>query len=308
MRGLCFGSGEGEEWDSPSWIVDAPVWQAGLAVLDEPWRGYAPPRVMLLVIVERNVVHEELLPVAEVGEAPDAARALGRAVHALAAKAGGYPQTLMVRDRGVAARLEPALARHGTRVRVSTSLRRVHHMIRHLAGLLDEPDFAWDLFPVGAGYGRARDPAPDPALARALFHAAARFYRARPWEGVPDGKRFRSRREGRKSLVVLTHPKGHGHAITLFTRALDYDGSGWDFPKRPVLGIRFVARHAVPRDLRRRIAAEGWEVAAPGAHPLLVADDRVLDRGASAADVRHLTSVMEALSERAETSWRAGAG
>jgi hypothetical protein len=278
-----------------------PVWQAGLAVLDEPWRGHEPERAMLLVMVDRNVVHKELLPAVEVRETADAARAVGRAVDALATKAGGYPPMLTVPDRAVAARLEPALARHGTRVRVS-SVRRVHHTIRHLAGLLDEPDCAWDLFPVGAGYGRACNPAPDPALAHALFHAAARFYRARPWEGVPDGKRFRSRWEGRKSLVVLTHPKGHGHVITLLTRARDHDGAGWDFSKRPVLGIRFVARHAVPRVLRYRYAAEGWEVAAPGAHPLLVADDQVLDRGVPAADVRHLIAVLEALSERAEAA------
>lgn len=296
MMGIGFGSGEGEE-DSLSWIGDAPVWHAGLEVLDEPWRTDEPPRAMLLVLVERNVVHEELLPAAQVHAAGDAARVLAHAVSTLAAKAGGYPETLMVREWAVAARLEARLPRD-VRVRISPSLRRVRHMIRHLAGLLDEPAFAWDLLPVGAGFGRARDVAPDPALARELFQAAARFYRARPWESVPDGRRFRSRWEGRNSLVVLTRPLGHGHVITLFTRAGDYDESGWEFPRRPVLGIRFVARHAVPRALRRRMAREEWEVAAPGAHPLLVASGNVLERGASADDIRHLTTVLDALAQR----------
>jgi hypothetical protein len=301
MHGLGFGSGAEDDDDSQSWIRYSPVWQAGLAVLEEPWRGKEPARAMLLVMVERNVVHEELLPAAQVHAAPDAAHALGQAVGELAAKAGGYPRTLTVRDWAVAARLEPVLAPHGTRIRVSPSLRGLHHTIRHLAGLLDEPDFAEDLFPVGAGYGRARDPLPDPPLARALFHAAARFYRAHPWRDVPDGRRFRSRWRGRESLVVLNHPLGHGHVVTLFTRALDYDPSGWDFPRRPVLGIRFVARHAIPRAIRRRIVAEGWEIAAPDAYPLVVGDGHVLNHGARADDVRHLTSVLNVLAKRAET-------
>jgi hypothetical protein len=291
MGGHVFGPGEGAG-SSLTWLRHAPVWKAGLEVLDEPWRGAAPSRAMLVVMADGDVVHEELLA-AEVTAPADAARALRRAVDALAAQAKGYPETLLVRDRDTAGHLASGLARHGTTVRVSPSLREVRHAIRQLAALVDVPDVAWDLLPL-SGWD---DDGIDPALAGIVFPAAARFWTARPWERVPDGKVFRSRWRDRRSVVALTHPKGHGHVITLFTSVRDYRHPRFPCPRRPVLGIRYVGRAALPRTLRRRIAAQGWEVAAPDAYPLLVGEGPAFDDYPAFADVLHLAAEMDALAE-----------
>lgn len=291
MGGLCFGSGEGEGLESLSWLRHAPVWKAGLQVLDEPWRGAVPSRAMLVVMAEGDVVHNELLPAALVAAPADAARALHRAVEDLASQAKGYPQTLLVRDRDTAACLGPRLHRKGTEVRASASLREVRRTIRHLTSLLDVPDVAWDLLPLH-GWD---DDGIDPALAGVLFPAAARFWTARPWEGVPDCKVFRSRWRDRRSVVAITPPKGHGHVITLFTSARDYHNPRFPTPRRPVLGIRFVGRPALPRAIRRQIAAQEWEVAAPDAYPLLMGEGPALDDYPAFADVVHLATAMDAL-------------
>jgi hypothetical protein len=184
------------------------------------------------------------------------------------------------------------MERHGTATRVPTSLREVHNAIRKLARLLDEPDVGADLCPL-----YDFDETLDPAFAAVLFPAAARFWRTRPWERVPNETPLRFRWRARKSIVVLTQPKGHGHVVTLFTSARDYyDAQGWS-PRRSVLGIRFMPMSALPRALRRQIAAQGWEVAAPDAYPLLMGDGPALDGGPAFANILHLTTVLETLAE-----------
>lgn len=290
--GLGFGSGEGSEQDSLQWLRHAPVWKAAVEVLDEPWRGDAPPRAMLVLMAEGDVLHDEVLAAAEVQAPADAAAALERAVDSIASQAKCRPRTLLVHDPAVAAQLAPRMERHGTAIRVPSSLREARNAIQKLARLLDEPDVAWDLCSVDE-FGETL----DPAFAAILFPAAAGFWRARPWEGVADETPRRLRWRDRKSVVVLTQPRGHGHVVTLFTNARDYfDPRGWS-PRRSVLGIRFVAASELPRALRRQTAAAGWEVAAPDAYPLLVGNGPCLDDGPAFADIQHLVVVLEALAK-----------
>lgn len=291
MGGLCFGPSEGEG-ESLTWLRHAPVWKAAVEVLDEPWRGNAPPRAMLVVMAEGDVLHDEVLAGADIHAPEDAAAAVKRALDSIAAQAKCYPRTLLVHDPAVAAHLAPWMEPHGTTTRVPASLGEVRNAIRKLARLVDEPDVAWDLYPV-YGFGERL----DPAFAAVLFPAAARFWRARPWERVADETPLRFRWRDRKSIVVLTHPKGHGHVVTLFVSARDYyDPRGWS-PRRSVLGIRFQPASALPRGLLRRIAAAKWEVAAPEAYPLLVGDGPALSGGPAFADVQHLAAVLESLAE-----------
>jgi hypothetical protein len=292
MGGLCFGSGGGADEYSLTWLRHAPVWKVGIEVLDEPWRGDAPPRAMLVVMAEGDVVHDEVLPAADVQAPSDAAGAVKRAVDSIASEATCYPRTLLVHDDAVAAHLAPRMKRHATTTRVAPSLRQVHNAIRHLASLLDEPDAAWDLVPVYDFREKV-----DPAFAAVLFPAAARFWRARPWERVADEAVRRFRWRSRKSVVVLTPPRGHGHVVTLFTSARDYyEPRGW-LARRTVLGIRFVPAPSLARRLHRQIEMAGWEVAAPDAYPLLMGDGPALDGGPSFADIQHLVAVLDALAK-----------
>jgi hypothetical protein len=293
--GVCFGSGEGSGRDSLEWLRDAPVWKAAVEVLDEPWRSEAPPRAMLVVMADGDLLHDEVLAAADVWEPAGAAVAVGRAVDAIAAQAGCYPRTLLVHDPAVAVHLVPRMERHGTRIRVPATLREVRNTIRRLATLLDEPHVAWDLCPLyDADFGETL----DPSFAAVLFPGAARFWRARPWERVADETARRFRWRDRKSVVVLTHPKGHGHVVTLFTCVRDYSHpQGWS-PRRTVLGIRYVPLSTLNRGLRRQIAAAGWELAAPDAYPLLMGDGPALDEdGPAFSDILHLEAVLDALVE-----------
>ncbi|WP_420127198.1 hypothetical protein [Longimicrobium sp.] len=292
MFGPGFGSGEGAQEHSLTWLRHAPVWKAGIEALDEPWRGDAPPRAMVVVMAEGDVLHDEVVAAADVQTPADVAAAVKWAVDSIAAQAGCYPRTLLVHDPAVAEHLAPRMARHGTGIRVPASLHEVQNAVRKLARLIDEPDVAWDLCPL---YGF--DEQLDPAFAAVLFPAAARFWRARPWERVPDETALRFRWRTRKSVVVLSHPKGHGHVVTLFTSARDYyDPQGWS-PRHIVLGIRFEPVSALPRALRRQIASQRWEVAGPQAYPLLMGDGPAMDDGPAFADIQHLVGVLERLSK-----------
>ncbi|HYW11218.1 MAG TPA: hypothetical protein VE871_04655 [Longimicrobium sp.] len=265
-----------------------------MEVLDEPWRDDAPPRALLVVMTEGNVLHNEVVPVASVSLPADAAVMVERAVAAIASRAKCYPRTLLVHDAAVAAELAPCMERHGTETRVSVSRRTVQHTIRTLVALVDRPDVVWDLCPLYEGF----DDTLDPSFAAVLFPAAARFWRARAWERFPDDTPRRFRWRDRKSVVVLTHPKGHGYVVTLFTGARDYyNPQGWS-PRRAVLGVRYAPAYALPRAFRRQITAAGWEVAAPDAYPLLMGDGPALDEeGPAFADVLHLASVLDVLAE-----------
>lgn len=291
--GITLGSGEGRG-DPYAWLRDVPVWMATVEVLDEPWRGDAPPRALLVVMTVGNVLHNEVLPAASVRSPRDAAAAVERAVAAVASQAKCYPRTLLVHDAAVAAQLAACMGRHGTETRASVPLREVQHTIRKLAALVDRPDVAWDLCPLYEGF----EDTIDPSFAAVLFPAAARFWRARAWERFPDETARRVRWRNRKSVVVLTHPKGHGHVVTLFTSARDYyHPQGW-FAERTVLGVRYAPASLLPRAFRRQIAAAGWEVAAPNAYPLLMGDGPALDEeGPAFADILHLAAVLDLLAK-----------
>lgn len=297
MGSFLLGAGDHEDAFSLEWLRDVPVWKAHVAVLDEPWRGTAPPRAMVVVMGEGNVVHNEVLGASAVRTPDAAARVLGDAVHAVAAMAKGYPQTLLVAEWAISVRLAAELDSHDVNVRVSPSLREVRQAIRHLATLLDVPDVAEELLPLSEWDEAGTDPRP----AGVLFHAAARFWRARPWERVGEGEAFLARWRGRESVVALTQPRGHGHVVTLFTSLRDYESSEVGSPERAVLGIRFADRAAVPRALRRQIAALGWEVAGPDAHPLLLGAGPATHDRVAPDDVHHLAAVLHALAAWTET-------
>jgi hypothetical protein len=288
--GHTLGSGEGGGADDDSWLHGVPVWKAAVEVLDEPWRGDAPRRALLVVMAEGTVLHDEVLPAASVRSPGDAAIVVERALAAIASRVNCYPRTLLVHDPAMAACLARCMEPRGTATRVPASLREVQHTIRKLAALVDEPEVAADLCPLYEDF----DDTMDPSFAAVLFPAAARFWRARPWERVPDETARRVRWRNRKSVVVLTHPKGHGHVVTLFTHARDDYHPHGCFAEQSVLGVRYAPASLLPRAFRRQISAAGWEVAAPNAYPLLMGDGPVLDEdGPAFADILHLAAVLD---------------
>lgn len=279
-----------DDYFDETWMRYSPVWKADVQPLHEPWRGAEPARAIVVVMAEGDVAYDELVPLSSVADSAGVARVLAAAVRDLARRASGYPPRLLVSDWAVAARLAAEFGSQGMEVSVSPSLREVRHTLRHLVTLIDEPHVAWDLAPVDGWYQEGG----DPEAASALFHAAARLRRARPWERVPDAEALLVRWRGRESMAILSHPMGHGNVLTLFTRAADYR-SEFGEPRGAVLGIKFVERAALPRAYRREITRRGWPVADPAAYPLLIGHGPAFHGGPAAPDVHQLAAVLAAV-------------
>jgi hypothetical protein len=286
MMGIGFGGGDSFD---ETWMRYSPAWKADVQPLDEPWRGTRRARAIVVVMAEGSVAYRKLVPLSSVADAAGVADVLAGAVRGVARRATGYPPRLLVRDWAVAARLSVEFERYDLDVSVSPSLREVRHTIRRLVMHIDEPEVAWDLAPLDGWY----EADTHPHLHEALFHAAARFRRARPWDRVADGEALLVRWRGRESIAVLTHPMGHGHVLTLFTRAADYE-SMFGESREPVLAIKFVERAALPREYRRLITRRGWEVPDPGAYPLVIGDGAFGCRQHD-VDVHHLSAVLTAV-------------
>jgi hypothetical protein len=282
------GFGASEEFDE-TWMRYSPQWKADVQPLDEPWRGPRRARAIVVVMAEGSVAYNKLVPLSSVADSAGVADVLAGAVRHVARRASGYPPRLLVRDWAVAARLTAEFERYDLDVRVSPSLREVRHTIRRLVMHIDEPEAAWELAPLDGWY----EAETDLHLHEALFHAAARFRRARPWERVADGEALLVRWRGRESIAVLNHPMGHGHVLTLFTRAADYE-SMFGESREAVLAIKFVEQAALPRGCRRLITRRGWEAPDPGAYPLVIGDG-AFGCVQNAADVHHLAAVLTAV-------------
>jgi hypothetical protein len=283
----CGGSAEDFD-DDLSWLRYSPAWTADVLPLDEPWRKAQPRRAMLVVMGEGSVVHEELLAASAVADPGDAARLLGAAVHAVAAKAGGYPRRLLVGEWSYATLLSSELSPRGVDVRVS-ALRKTRRTIHRLASLLDEPELARDLDPV-SHWSEV-----DGAALDDYFRAAARLWHARPWDVAEDEEVLLASRAGRESAVVLTHPRAHGQVVTVFTCAADYpDAYG---SRDPVWGVRF----ARPRDVPRLF---GGELPTPGSAPVPEPYPFLLEgfgsSSPSSAELHELAAVLDAVAALAE--------
>ncbi|HEX2203905.1 MAG TPA: hypothetical protein VHG91_11430, partial [Longimicrobium sp.] len=289
MHGLALGPGD--DADSLDWLRHVPTWKADVLPLDEPWRGSAPARAMLVVMGEGDVVEDELLDASACASASDVARLLGEAVHEVARQAGGYPRRLRVRDGGVAGLLAAELDAHGVDVRVS-AMRETERAIRELAALLDEPEVARDLGPVDGWSGLAAE---DSAV---FVAAAARFWRARPWERLDEREALLARWRGRDSAVVVTPPLGHGHVITVFTHAPDYrDPFGQ--PEHPVWGVKLTRRERLPRMLRREVEPSLWTVADDGTCCMVLED--AADALPAGDSLRYLAAMLSAVAALAES-------
>jgi hypothetical protein len=295
---LGFGFGSGDDY-SLSWLRHVRTWKADLLPLHEPWRGDAPPRSMLVVMGEGNVVEERLVRTSDCATSADSARLLAEAVHKVAREAGGYPERLLVRDWAMASLLSTELDSHHVDVRVS-AMRETERMIRHLATLLDEPIVARELVPVERwSHAAAQETG-------AFFAAAARFWRARPWERLGDGEALLARWRDMESIVVVTRPLGHGHVFTLFTHPRDYHDP-FGNAQSAVWGVKFTSQDLLPRGIRDwQAAAPEWEVAGPGAFPLVLQDGPTISHGPSGGELHHLAAMLAGVAALAESGEASG--
>jgi hypothetical protein len=166
------------------------------------------------------------------------------------------------------------------------------------------------------------DVAPEAAAigSAELYAAAARLFRAQPWNALDEDAVFSvsvpslGLRHG--VVSVLGGHEGERLGLLVFTSvddfarylegALEVLESGEDrLPSRAGchLVLDFTKSKEVPEDLRKRIAANGYEVAAPNAYPCFAAlDERFSARVPDAREAKLLVLAAHAFAELATTS------
>ena len=138
-----------------------------------------------------------------------------------------------------------------------------------------------------------------PAALDEYFRSAARFWRARPWELADDEEAFLARCGTREAVVVLTHPRGHGHAVTIYTSGSDYPEE--IEPAHPVFGVQFTGRTRMARLLDLHLPVTP---AHPGPRPYpLLLESRGSD-GPSTLQLRLVSALLSALAELGKSRTR----
>jgi hypothetical protein len=153
-----------------------------------------------------------------------------------------------------------------------------------------------------------------------LYAAAARLFRAQPWNVLDEDAVFSvsvpSLGLEHGVVTVLGGHEGERLGLLLFTSVDDFAGylegalevleSGEDrLPSKAGhhLVLDFSKGRDVPADLRERIAKNGYEIAAPTAYPCFAAlDDRFAARVPDAREAKLLVLTAHAFAELATTS------
>ncbi|MBK8213871.1 MAG: hypothetical protein IPK71_08980 [Myxococcales bacterium] len=154
-------------------------------------------------------------------------------------------------------------------------------------------------------------PGLDADAMAALFRAAARLYRAKPWKVVPNDQcLFSIRIDGlgvHDAVLSIVGQLGESLGFLLFSSAADFDdflaaaeaiqrGESMNVP--PHLALNFDRGADLDDTLRKEIATHGWEVAEAKAYPWVVAiDENVLGRPPTPTELATVEAVALALPE-----------
>ena len=251
------------------------LWEVELVPLlitigDDP----AARPVGILIAAGGFVVHAQM-----VGNAPAEPAELAPIVVATIADAmqlsGRRPARVHVRHESVARELAPLLDAHGISVAASPNLPSAEDASRSMrermagghpdAPLASQPETwgAWGL---------------EPRQLARLFAASAAYYRAAPWKGVADDHPIHATlASGAEWTAVLLGNAGEEFGLALYRDLADLEAlyradnprSAFGQVRDAMISITFGAKDDLPPRMRREIHDAGWEVAGPGAYPLL---------------------------------------
>ena len=156
-----------------------------------------------------------------------------------------------------------------------------------------------------------------------LFRAAARLYRARPWDSLPaDGfvAVTCERLDITDGALCVVGQMGQSYGMSLFrsvddaTRFMEAARSGERGGLPAHFMFMFDDRRELPEPLVAEIARHGWEVAGPHAYPsFVVLDEDLIKRGLTIEEHIGITAVVTALAELVERErgllavWQLGA-
>lgn len=287
--------------------AEAEVWQADVVALpmvleDDPT---ARPVATVVTVDNEELAGDVLMRVS--AEPENVARLIDLAVGVAIESVGASPRRVRVRDAEVGDAVEPLLRRRGLAVEVG----RVHGVDVVTAGrVLDlTGDIPWpgvSMAHTWAGWGLPPDRVAE------IFRAAARLWRAAPWDVFPSGRFVRVvlpddtrwiveplGDPGPEKGLELSAPLEESVAATRPDPRGRTAGGGLlddflDGPPGRVLKLTYHPLHEIPRPMQREVPSAGWEVAAPEAYPALITINTPAG-GVTRRDAAGLTAVLLAM-------------
>jgi len=263
----------GEEPWNPA-VRAAEVWEADVVPLNT--RFHDDPEACPAIAVvgaATYLVHGEVLRNRPFGLAARA-QEVANAVLAAARRVGVLPPELHVRDQALARELAPELAPRGIAVRMA----RMPDLDEAIAGSLRE--LSGERGGVAVTPGRWAETEATREELAALHAAAAAFHRAAPWRLAGDDMPFRVEfDDGGGDLYAAVMGNAEiDVGLALYSDLDDYleiqgdDLDAYEQVERMAgwaLSLTYDRDRRLSRAMRREVTAAGWEVAAPGAFPLL---------------------------------------
>jgi hypothetical protein len=252
-----------------------PVWEVDIAPLPFSFESEQDARPGALTVMAGEVVVFLDLLSRPPAESPEVAVELQRGMEEARKTLGRYPEEVLVRHRSVGLELMPYLSRHGMGLQVNPFLDNLDdmtaHLIAHQGGgspvrSVASSPLTW------SGWGLPKATVAD------VFKAAARFFKAEPWNHLLARHVTELRTPGGYTWFVGVSggpmtPSGcllfqePGDAA-LSTTARTFEEILQESEGRHY-SLLFRSPDHLPRPMRKEIAREGWPVAAPAALPIL---------------------------------------
>jgi len=249
---------------------DLQIFPLPTSVDEEPGRRLS----VVLVAAEGFVLHHDLLT-DPLGRMEDVVDALDAAVAKAEQRAGVRPTVVRVRHAEVARSLSVRLAPRDVEVRRARRLPELEEAARGLVhGLV-----GMEVLPLLSSAPTWRGWGLSASQCRALFAAAARFYRARPWERLGEEPISVLRPTGLWTVSVMGSA-GEEYGLSIYTHLRDFleleehledMGSFVENLEGAMISLSFEPRKELPREMQREVASAGWEVADHDAYPFILA-------------------------------------
>jgi hypothetical protein len=144
----------------------------------------------------------------------------------------------------------------------------------------------------------------------ALFQAAAAFYRAKPWQFLPDSQLLGmpSSTPGEPRLLISIMGKaGISRGLVLFDSEYDFERTMAEDRQADVVFASFERVDKAPPTVREEAKQHGWEIAGRSAFPEVVRMKRGGPIPCSGRDLRGVTAAFRALAE-ANQAYRTSTG
>jgi hypothetical protein len=277
----------------------ARVWQTDIRPLPISFDEEPDSRAASLLVTAATFIVDLEMLVRPSPEPEAMAGLLEKAILRASEQLGTCPETIAVRHDAVVKPLAERLAGHGIESEVVVA--DLVDLDGAVAGLIEnltgQPPLAFYSRPdTWAGWGL-----PTEQVGK-IFHAAADFYRAAPWERLANEELIEARSPaGMYWTVGILGAGGQEYGLNLYESRTDVericDGAEPDLfmdLEGRVLSLTFEPGGNLPKPMRREVGRQGWEVAEPAAYPILMAYDTPAG-GLLRADAEDLLALLGAV-------------